>query len=64
MKLVYLYGMRLRGYSPNCQPNEGLVEVSEDIMNEYHNVLAYDHELTKQECRDYELDFIGKRKTK
>lgn len=24
----YLYGMRLRGYSPGCQPMEGLLRVA------------------------------------
>ena len=61
-KLVFLYGMRLRGFSPGCQPMEGLVEAQDDIMNEYHSVLAYNRVLTAKECREYELDYIGKRR--
>lgn len=61
MKTVYLYGMRLRGFSPGCQPTNGFIDCREDIMGEYYNVLAYNRMLTRQEMRDYDLDFIGKR---
>lgn len=54
----YYYGMRLRGYSPGCQPREGLLSVGEDPNGKYWDVLIYDRELTEKEIRDYELDFI------
>lgn len=59
--MIYLYGMKFRGFSPGCQPMEGFVEVREDVMGEYHNVLVYDRVLSKKEEDLYELDYIGKR---
>ena len=55
---IYLYGMRLRGFSPGCQPMEGLIERTDDVLQEYHDILIYDRPLSKKEIRDYELDFI------
>ena len=60
-KCYYIYGMRLRGFSPGCQPKEGLVEAEDDIMGDYHNVLVYSRPLTIRECKDFELDYLGKR---
>lgn len=61
----YYYGMRLRGCSPGCQPKKGLADVlpgytvkQGKIYRLYHDVLVYNRELTEQELRDYELDFI------
>ena len=54
---VYLYGMRLRGYAPMCQP-KGVKECREGF-GRYHNVLVYDRILTGREMSDYELDFLG-----
>lgn len=54
----YVYGMRLRGFSPGCQPMEGLLEWR-DGGNQYHDLLVYNRKLTDKEMRDYELDFIG-----
>ena len=61
-----VYGMRLRGFSPGCQPMSGLVRCmdSEDkksflTAERYHDVLLYSRQLTAEECRDYELDFLG-----
>lgn len=53
MKL-YAYGMRLRGYSPGCQPKWGFVCRLDSYK--YHDILLYDRKLTEQELRDYELD--------
>lgn len=55
---VYIYGMRLRGFSPGCQPMTGLVERRDDPQRKYHDLLVYDRELTEKEMRDYELDYI------
>ena len=57
-KPIYLYGMRLRGFSLGCQPMEGLIERTDDVLQEYHDILIYDRPLSKKEIRDYELDFI------
>ena len=61
-RILYTYGMRLRGYSPGCQPKEGLVIVSDDILDEYHTILYYDHNLPEEVCEIYELDYLGKRR--
>ena len=55
----YRYGMRLRGFSPGCQPMEGLIKVRGDITGKYHNILYYCRELTDKEVEDYELDYLG-----
>ena len=54
---TYWYGMRLRCFSPGCQPMDGLGSVIEGIRK-YHNILIYNRELTDEEVRDYELDRI------
>lgn len=56
--MVYVYGMRLRGFSPGCQPMNGLVERQDDITGRYHDLIVYDRKLTEKELRDYELDFL------
>lgn len=58
-KQAYLYGMRLRGFSPGCQPMEGLVERRADPTEMYHDLLVYDHKLTPGECEYYDLDYLG-----
>lgn len=52
---MYVYGMRLRGFSPGCQPMDGLDAVMEG-NKKYYNILIYNRELTDEEIRDYELD--------
>lgn len=54
----YYYGMRLRGFSPGCQPMNGLIERIDDPNKEYHDILVYDRKLSRIECEDYELDFL------
>lgn len=56
---VYKYGMRLRGFSPGCQPMRGFIEREDDILSEYHDVLVYDRPLGKKELEEYELDYLG-----
>ena len=58
-KQAYLYGMRLRGFSPGCQPREGLVERRDDPTELYHDLLVYDHKLSRGEELYYDLDYIG-----
>lgn len=55
---MFYYGMRLRGFSPGCQP-KGVIERLDDPFSKYHDILAYDHKLTEDDLRDYELDYIG-----
>lgn len=57
--MQYAYGMRLRGYSPMCQPKEGLLEVLEDTSGSFYNVLVYGRKLTDREVENYELQYLG-----
>ena len=54
----WTYGMRLRGFSPGCQPMNGFVEHKDDPEGKYWDVLVYDRPLTDAEISDYDLDFI------
>lgn len=58
--MKYYYGMRLRGFSPMCQPMDGLVERQDDLKGRYYDVLVYNRELTQEEQRSYELDLINR----
>lgn len=57
--VLYLYGMRLRGYAPMCQPRDGLVGRRDDTTGRYHDQLVYNRRLTAQELSNYELDELG-----
>lgn len=68
--MIYCYGMRLRGFSPGCQPMEGLLYCLIDGQKEnmcldrdrrYKDVLAYKIMLTDEQCEEYELDYLGRR---
>ena len=54
----YEYGMRLRGFSPMCQPMNGLLDRTDDDTGKYYDKLLYDRKLTDKEVKEYELDFI------
>lgn len=54
--MKHFYGMRLRGFSPGCQPMKGFVERIDDNTGKYHDILVYDRKLTVKEQIDYELD--------
>ena len=56
--MKWVYGMRLRGFSIGCQPMRGLKERQDDATGKYWDLLVYDRELSEQEIRDYELDFV------
>jgi hypothetical protein len=55
---MYVYGMRIRGFSIGCQPMNGLVDHEEDVTGKYWDILIYDRELTAEECKHYSLDYI------
>lgn len=57
----YKYGMRLRGFSPGCQPR-GVVD-HEDGSGRYFDFIFYDRKLTDAEEHDYELDYLGEEET-
>lgn len=50
----YRYGMRLRGFSPGCQP-KGVIRREDDPNGKYWDIIVYDHELTDDECEHYSL---------
>ena len=56
--MEFRYGMRLRGFSPGCQPMKGFICREDDTTGKYWDVLVYDRELTESEIRDYELDRV------
>lgn len=56
--MEHRYGMRLRGFSPGCQPMKGLLRREDYILEEYYDILVYDRELDQDELDDYELDEV------
>ena len=59
--LVFLYGMKERGFSPGCQPKGGFIERIDDVFNEFYDILIYNRKLTKEELDEYELSYITER---
>lgn len=53
---IYIYGMRMRAYSPANQPLKGLVNRRSDKSGKYYDILYYDRKLTEDEVYMYELD--------
>ena len=58
-QLLRMYGMRLRGFSPGCQPMKGLVRREDDHAGNYWDILFYNRELSETELKEYELDYLG-----
>ena len=61
-KIVYKYGMRLRGCSIGTQPKDGFLSREDDPLDEYHDVLIYNRPLTERERFQYDLDYLGTRR--
>ena len=59
LEYFYFYGMRVRGFSPGCQPMEGLIRREDDFTGKYLDILVYDRELSADDCSHYDLDFIA-----
>lgn len=57
----YKYGMRLRGFSPGCQPKEGFIRREDDNMGDYYDIVVYNRPLTEKELSSYELDDLNLR---
>lgn len=53
----YRYGMLHRGFSPGCQPMDGLLR-REDAGDRYYDILVYDRPLSEKELRNHELEEI------
>lgn len=58
MEREFKYGMRLRGFSPGCQP-KGVMRREDDPTGKYWDIIIYDRELTRKELVDYELDDLN-----
>lgn len=57
----YKYGMRLRGFSPGCQPKDGFIRREDDTMGDYYDIVVYNRPLTEKELSSYELDDLNLR---
>ena len=55
----YVYGMRLRGFSPGCQPKDGFLERRDSNLKQYWDILVYERKLTGREMNQYSLDYLG-----
>ena len=55
---MFLYGMRLRGFSIGCQPS-GVLMRMDDPSGRYWDIVAYDRKLEDSEAETYDLDYIG-----
>ena len=62
--MIYLYGIRLRGFSIGCQPKEGFLERRDDTTGNYYDIICYSRKLTDNELTNYELDYIGQEEGK
>ena len=58
---VYVYGMRLRGFSLGAQPRENFVDREDDPLGDYWDVLLYSRMMPKETAKAYDLDFLGER---
>ena len=56
---MFIYGMRLRGFSLGAQPHVGLKGRKDDLTGKYWDILMYDRKLTRQEVESYELEYLG-----
>lgn len=54
--IEYWYGMKLRGFSPGCQPKNGFVRRLDDSTGKYWDVLVYNRPLTEEEIKVYDLE--------
>lgn len=58
---TYVYGMRLRGFSPGAQPRDGLLGREDIKTNKYYDIIAYGRELSAEEQEHYSLDYLYSR---
>ena len=54
--MEFRYGMRLRGFSPGCQPMNGFLRREDDTTGKYHDILVYDRQLNELGVYAYSLD--------
>lgn len=58
MVRLYYYGMRLRGFSPGCQPRKNFYQRVNDVTGKYWDILTYVEPLSKEEIFQYDLDYL------
>lgn len=64
MKKVYIYGMRLRGYSIGTQPKDTLgtfnmfMPLIDLEKHFYHDLIGFTRKLAEEECNQYDLDYL------
>lgn len=59
---MFVYGMRLKGFAPGCQPMAGLVKQCDDPQGKYYTLLYYTYPISADDMRQYELDFLWEEK--
>ncbi len=57
--LIYKYGMKLRECGPGCQP-KGFIKCENLENADYYSFIWYDKQLSEDEMKQYDLDYIGK----
>jgi hypothetical protein len=55
IKMKYFYGMRLRGFSPGCQPMDGFIRRLDSHSKNYHDIIVYDKALSEQNVKHFSL---------
>ncbi len=53
--MKYFYGMRLRGFSPGCQPMDGFLERKDSPSDKYYDVIVYNRYLSEDDEKHYSL---------
>lgn len=53
--MKYFYGMRLRRFSPGCQPMDGFLKREDPSTNDFYDILIYDRALSEKEIAQYSL---------
>ena len=56
--MEFRYGMRLRGFSPGCQPMNGLLRREGDVTGKYHDIIVYSRQLYFEEVYAFDLDAL------
>ena len=51
----YIYGLKMRPFSPGAQPKEGFLYANEESKLAKYGIVCYDRELSEQEVDEYEL---------
>lgn len=61
MAKVYVYGLRMRGCPNAPKPEDGLLDIEVDPLDDYETVLVYSKQIPQEEADSYNMDFLGVR---